>query len=648
MKTLFDKILIVILVLLVSCGGEEENNNTPVVPDIKSQIQMTPSKVLITDLDTATFYLSLQNSSAITWRVINCPKWLLLSKTSGNIDKGIVELKGVVDKSYTKKGHVVGMLEVSTDNAGECHSRIEAYIGQYPDPYLPKSEIFIDSTKAFNSFTIINRGDAPLNATIIASDNWIITDGQISVPPNTEEKLGIYVNQGIWLPMGVLEGNVKLYYNNYKDSITVRVTANIEEITKLRANQYTLNFDFDDLHKNIEITNIGNSNYQWTFASDNPAVSCFPNSGNLKINEKIELQIDVDRNKCLSGYLNNFIYIIDPNNDTTLSIPIKINHYREDKLLIEGNVVDAIYNKATDRLICVIEQPNKLLIIDINDDSVEDIPLKVVPNCLSVTKNGKYAAVGHDAYISYINLSTKLETDFISVPYNIGNVVLAPNAWTYFVDNLNNHEYLGCIDANKDNIKTLKTTSSRESSIILHPSNQYIYTNTGSKYDIREDTLKFLYSYPRNQGYDWEGSGVIITSDKNTIVTNSGQIYKLSDKEAEDMTYIGKIYFEDDLEWLTYSSETNKFAGLENNYYLTMERNVSDIMTIHDATSYSKLESISLPYFGYLNAQQEYQLSRSASKYCFFNKYGTKIITLMHTTSIFPGKKIWGVYSAEL
>ncbi len=647
MKKLIYTLLIIIIFSLVSCGGEEEDKSTPVVPETKSQIQMIPKKISITDLDTATFYLSIKNSTSTTWRATKYPTWLLLSQTNGRIDKEIIELKAVVDKSYTEERRMIGKIEITTDDAGECYSLLDAYIGLYPDPYLPKSEFYFDSSLKHTNFAIINKGNAPLNAIFVTSDNWINTAGQISVPPNSEKDCFISLNKNNSLPKGIHNGEVKMYYNNYTDSLIIKATAKIEEIKRIRANKNSLNFDFDELQKSMEITNIGNSNYQWKFASDNPAVSCYPNSGNLNINEKIKLQINVDRSECLSGYLNNFMYFINSRNDT-FAIPLKINHYQEDKFLIEGEVIDATYNKAKEKLFLVTEHPNKLIILNINDYSMEDIPLKVSPNCLSVTKDGKYAVVGHDAYISYINLSTQQETNLISLPHDIEDILLAPNGWTYFIFKENNNKSMGYIDSKKENVKTFLASSNWESKIILNPSDNYIYTNRGTKYDIRKDSLILLYNYPHSQTQDWKGNGLLITEDKNTLVTSIGYVYKLSENRADDMTMISNINFSNYLIWLTYSSETNMFAGLVKTFSAASESSLSDKIEIFDASSYSMLRSISLPYFGYRDARQKYQLYRSASEYCFFNNSGSKIITIMRTTLNFPGKRIWGVYTIDI
>ncbi len=647
MKTLLNIFFVIISIFMVACGGDEDENKNPVAPETKSQIQMAPSQLSITDLDTATFYLSLQNSAAKTWRVKNYPKWILLSKTSGEINDDIVELKAVVDKSYSKKGQYSGLIEIATDDAGECHSQIEAFVGLYPDPYLPTSEIYFDSVKVYDKFiTIINRGEAPLNAILIPSEDWIRSGGAFSIPPNSQKDYKIHIDQYIWLPYGIQKAEIKLYYNNYKDSLTIRVTANIEEIKKLRPNVDTLKFDFEDTEKKIEITNIGNTNYQWTFASDNPALSCFPNSGNIEIKEKVELTVSIDRNKCLSGYLDNFIYLIDPANDT-ISIPLSINHFKENKLLIEGEVVDATYNKATDRLLLVTEDPNKLLIVNINDYAIEEIPLKFVPNRLAVSKDGQSSVVSHDAYISYFDLSTKQETHFFSLPYDVGDIVLAQNAWTYFVATYNSN-IMGYIDKNRDSIKLVLPNYTIYSNIILHPNDQFIYSDKGIKYDFHDDTLKYLYEYPHKNTHDMRGKIRLITEDKNIILTSSGELFKTSANKDEDMIYIAKLDLDNySSVFEAYSSEINKFAVIEYDGSIPSEEYSGDKVTLFDANSYAREKSIQLPYFGYLDERQKYQLSRSEARYCFFNRDGSKIITLMHSNENYPGDRIWAVFKSD-
>lgn len=68
------------------------------------------------------------------------------------------------------------------------------------------------------------------------------------------------------------------------------------------------------------------------------------------------------------------------------------------------NVVDSDYSTALNRIIAVAASPNELHIYDPAVQSDAVIPLNLTPTCVSVGPDGLHAAVGHDGYVSYVDL----------------------------------------------------------------------------------------------------------------------------------------------------------------------------------------------------------------------------------------------------
>jgi chitinase len=67
--------------------------------------------------------------------------------------------------------------------------------------------------------------------------------------------------------------------------------------------------------------------------------------------------------------------------------------------------VDAKYSRALDRIVAVAASPDALHLLDpvtLNDVS---IPLPLAARCLGISQDGLYAAVGHDAWVSYVDLA---------------------------------------------------------------------------------------------------------------------------------------------------------------------------------------------------------------------------------------------------
>ena len=89
--------------------------------------------------------------------------------------------------------------------------------------------------------------------------------------------------------------------------------------------------------------------------------------------------------------------------------------------------IDTEYSKSLDRLIAVSANPNRLHIYDPATGTDIPVPLALAPTAVSVGPSGLYAAVGHDAKVSYVNLvSARVEREF-SIATTARYVVLASN-----------------------------------------------------------------------------------------------------------------------------------------------------------------------------------------------------------------------------
>ena len=70
------------------------------------------------------------------------------------------------------------------------------------------------------------------------------------------------------------------------------------------------------------------------------------------------------------------------------------------------NAIDAAYDKSSDRIIMVSSSPDELHIFDPNTQTEQAVPLAVPPLSVSVRPDGLYAAVGHDGWVSHVNLQS--------------------------------------------------------------------------------------------------------------------------------------------------------------------------------------------------------------------------------------------------
>jgi hypothetical protein len=97
---------------------------------------------------------------------------------------------------------------------------------------------------------------------------------------------------------------------------------------------------------------------------------------------------------------------------------------------LSHKVVDAEYDKAMDKIVMVSANPDALHLYDPVTAIDQLVALSAPPLAVSVRPDGLYAAVGHDGWISYVNLSTLSVERVFPMSSDVHDLVLTPILFT--------------------------------------------------------------------------------------------------------------------------------------------------------------------------------------------------------------------------
>lgn len=239
---------------------------------------------------------------------------------------------------------------------------------------------------------------------------------------------------------------------------------------------------------------------------------------------------------------------------------------------LQYRVIDAEYSRKLNRIITVSSTPKNRLNIynpQMRINRAVDLPLE--PSSVSVSPDGLYAAVGHDGWISYVNLKTATVEKTLPVTTDVLDVVLAGNGFVYAFPRVDQWENIRCV-----NIETEKETMSTGfiyagTVAKLHPNGKAIYgANNGlspsdiEKYSIVNGTASYLYDSPYHGDYAICGD-LWISEDGFRIFTKCGNVFRASNKRSEDMTYNGSLKGLSLVKHLSHSTAANKVAVISGN-----------------------------------------------------------------------------------
>lgn len=235
-------------------------------------------------------------------------------------------------------------------------------------------------------------------------------------------------------------------------------------------------------------------------------------------------------------------------------------------LALDFQVVDAEYSDALDRIVLVSASPDRIHIFDPLTAADASVALALAPTSVSVGPDGLFAAVGHDGWVSYVDLQAGLVVRTLAVSAPVGDLVLAGNGFVYVFPDRDQWESIRCI-----NVATGQETLSTGNLIFedtrarLHPGGTAIYgANRGlspsdiEKYSITgSGTAAYLYNSPYHGDYQMCGN-LWIAEHGLRIFTACGRVFRASSVVAEDMTYNGSLTGATHVRDAVHSSEAGK------------------------------------------------------------------------------------------
>jgi chitinase len=209
-------------------------------------------------------------------------------------------------------------------------------------------------------------------------------------------------------------------------------------------------------------------------------------------------------------------------------------------------VIDAEYAAGVDRIVMVDSDPNALYVYDPAAGTEEQILLSLAPAAVSVSPDGQFAVVSHDAYITYVDLVAAEVVRVIPVSARLGEIALAGNGYAYAsASDPYSSDSLRIVNV----VTGAVTTSSYYyygygGEMRLHPNGAWIYKADGSsslrKLDISGGTTVAQRSGPYQSAYSVCGD-VWPSEDGSRLFTGCGNVFRATAAAETDMTYGGKL-----------------------------------------------------------------------------------------------------------
>lgn len=212
------------------------------------------------------------------------------------------------------------------------------------------------------------------------------------------------------------------------------------------------------------------------------------------------------------------------------------------------NVVAAAYDKPLDKMVLVSANPNELHIYDPVTQADQFVPLLAPPLSVSVGPDGSFAAVGHDGFISYVNLQTAAVMQTYQVAMQARYLALAGNGYVYAWPFPEIFPATGSLRIDSG-IMTPAQSISFDGVLRLYADGKTLYAGYSgiTRYDISQGVAVLVPSQPYNASNSC--GNIWLTEDGNRLFTACAQAFRTSPVVSEDLQYNGQLAGLNSLTW---------------------------------------------------------------------------------------------------
>lgn len=315
-------------------------------------------------------------------------------------------------------------------------------------------------------------------------------------------------------------------------------------------------------------------------------------------------------------------------------------------LKIRERVVDAEYSAGLDRIVHVASQPDRLYTFDAHTYERGKVDLPLAPTAVSVAPDGLFAAVGHNGWISYVDLTSNSLVKTFPVATDVLDLVLDGNGNVHVFPRRDQWSEIHSVNVATE-VETLSTGWMIYAGTLgeLHPNGTAIYgADNGlspsdiEKYDVTSGTAHYVRDSPYHGDYGMCGD-LWISEDGLRIFTRCGNVFRASNDPGEDMTYNGKLPGVGWVVSLSHSSETDKVAVIRQDQpYFGMDPLRDTELEIFDYDFLTPDGTVSLPHFP--AGSMTYP---SHGRFVFFSADGSQLFAIVEADAAANAAEDFGI-----
>ncbi|MGH7693636.1 MAG: BACON domain-containing protein, partial [Gemmatimonadaceae bacterium] len=304
-------------------------------------------------------------------------------------------------------------------------------------------------------------------------------------------------------------------------------------------------------NKSIRLYNKGKGHLNWKASVSASWITVTPALGALIPTDSVTLSVVVSR----AGLPMEATATIELTSNSVygpVTIPVIVtasNGFASGLTVLDHRVVDAEASASAELIVTVSAFPHQLHILDALTGTIEHVSLSAPPTCVAIRPDGVFAAVGHDASMTLVDLRSRSVVRQSPVPVDVLDLVLPMNGWAYAFPRRDQWTAIHSVQLSSGTVTTQMNHPGIYAGTLgrLHPSGDFMYGSENNispadhvKFDIRDGAAQLMYDSRYHGDYPM-GSDAWISDDGSRLFNRAAHVFRLSPNPADDIVYAGRL-----------------------------------------------------------------------------------------------------------
>ena len=425
------------------------------------------------------------------WRIVAAPSWVLVTPSHGSRDTTVLTLEAPALTSLTP-GQYSGDVVIA---AGEREAAVHVRAAVLAHPFPAVESTAIDFGAALDTLQLLiaNAGNAPMAWRLGTDASWLAASpatGQLARDARTTVRLVVDRRA---LTIGSHLATLSLGVDGLTAVTRIEVRATVPDTPLATYDVKRLVFAMGVESATFTLKNAGRATLSWSISHAPAWMRLDTTTGSLGPGQATMLTAIVDRTSAPARTTSDSLVLATNGGDAALPL-VLANDGRAAGALwhLDAPVADAAYDRRGDRIVIVAAQSAELLIADMRLGIVDRVVLPEIGRFVTLSPDGRRAAITHDAYATVVDLETRR----VIGRYGVGRVMrvaLSDAGWLY-----------GFPLPQWDQIRSINIWTGEQTKAAwltygsigkVHPGSSYVFAVNGwslERWDVRQGPARFL------------------------------------------------------------------------------------------------------------------------------------------------------------